>query len=123
MSSPIDRFRQATRVGCPFCWEWIPDPKPVFEVFSADECLGGRCSCGAAFVIDETGHSGGQALLDAQALACDGDLDAALALSSDRDYQVETRPYQAPTRGVGRRPHGHSHMQPKVWFIKLKDKQ
>ncbi len=66
MSNPIERHLQSTRVGCPFCWEWIPKPEQMIAVFSGDGCLGGRCSCGAGFVIDETGHSGGQALLDAQ---------------------------------------------------------
>lgn len=93
----------------------------MLAVFSGDGCLGGRCSCGAGFVIDETGHSGGQALLDAQAVACDGDLDAALALASGEDYEVETRPYQGPINTVGRQRHGHSYMQPKVWFVKLKE--
>jgi hypothetical protein len=95
----------------------------MLAVFSGDGCLGGRCHCGAAFVVDETGHSGGQALLDAQAVACDGDLDAALALASGEDYVVETRPYQGPTAaaGLGRRQ-GHAHLQPKVWFVKLKAK-
>lgn len=89
-------------------------------VFSADGCLGGVCQCGAAFAIDETGRSGGQALLDAQAIACDGDLDRALSLNSGVDYEVETRAYQGRTRTIRGRPYGHGHLQPKIWFIKLK---
>jgi hypothetical protein len=123
MSNPIERVREKARVGCPFCWEWIPTPKTVFEAFSADGCLGGRCSCGAAFVVDETGRAGGQALLDAQALVCDGDLDRALKLSSGADYDVQTRPYHGPTATVAGRRRGHGYMQPKVWFIKLKGEE
>jgi hypothetical protein len=92
----------------------------AFDVFSADGCLGGRCSCGAAFVIDVTGRSGGQALLDAQALACDGDLDRAMRMSSGVDYDVQTRPYQGPTNTVGGPRFGGGHLQPKAWFVKLK---
>jgi hypothetical protein len=113
MSDQAERFRQAVRVGCPFCWEWIPTPRNVMDVFSADGCLGGRCSCGAAFVVDETGRSGGQALLDAQALVCDGDLDAALALESRVDVEIVER---------GARRFGASSLKPKVWFAKLKKK-
>ena len=116
-------MRQKAQVGCPFCWEWIPTPKTVFDGFSADGCLGGRCSCGVAFVVDETGHSGGQALLDAQALACGGDLDRAMKLSSGEDYEVQTRPYQGPTNTIARRRYGQGYMQPKVWFVKLKSQK
>jgi hypothetical protein len=91
----------------------------MFDGFSADGCLGGRCSCGAAFVIDVTGHSGGQALLDAQAIACDGDLDGAMKLSSGEDYEVQTRSYEGPTNTVAGRRFARGYMQPKVWFIKL----
>jgi hypothetical protein len=122
MRNQLERLRQKTQVGCPFCWEWIPEPKTFFDGFSADGCLGGKCSCGAAFVIDETGHSGGQALLDAQALACDGDLDRALSLSSGEDYEVQTRPYQGPTNSIAGRGYGRGYMQPKAWFLKLTKK-
>jgi hypothetical protein len=71
-------------------------------------------------VIDETGRAGGQALLDAQAVVCDGDLDRALNLSSGKDFDVETRPYQGPTNTLSGRRQGHGYMQPKVWFVKLK---
>ena len=119
MSDPIRRLQQRAKVGCAFCWEWIPSPKKMIAVFSADGCLGGRCRCGAAFVIDETGKAGGQALLDAQAVACDGDLDRALSLNSREDYEVKTRPYQGPTPTLAGRPHGHGYLQPKIWFLKL----
>jgi hypothetical protein len=119
----MQRLRQKTRVGCPFCWEWIPTPSTLFDGFSADGCLGGRCSCGAAFAVDETGRSGGQTLLDAQALACDGDLDRALNLNSGVDYDVQTRPYQGPTNTVAGRRYGGGQLQPKVWFVKLKSSE
>ena len=61
MAHPSERMRRAARVGCPFCWEWIPTPTQEKDVFSPEGCLGGRCTCGAVFVIDETGRLGGQA--------------------------------------------------------------
>ncbi len=108
------------RVGCPFCWEWVPAPETHFHVFSADGCEGGRCSCGAFFVVDRTGKSGGQARLDAQALACQGDLDRALALRPGDDFDVKTRKLTPETGS--RRPvaTGHSYLEPQAWFLKLK---
>jgi len=70
--------------------------------------------------VDETGKSGGQALLDATALACDGGLDRALELSSGVDYELKTRPLVDPSQRAGRG--GNSYMEPKVWFLMLKDK-
>jgi len=107
------------RVGCPFCWEWLPPPKHILNVFSGEGCMGGHCECGAVFVIDETGRLSGQALIDAQALACDGDLDKALTLDSKKDFEIKTRVYQATSRRFGDRVRGHSYLPPKVWAIKL----
>jgi len=102
------------RAGCPFCWEWLPTAEKLTTVFSSDS-RGGRCPCGAVFVVDETGRLGGQALLDALALACDGDLDRAVKLDSKRDYEVKTRPL-GPERLAD-----HSPAAPKVWAVKLKN--
>jgi hypothetical protein len=101
------------RAGCPFCWEWLPAAERLAKVFSSDS-RGGRCSCGAFFVVDETGRSGGQALLDALALACGGDLDRAVTLDSGKDYEVKTKPL-GPERFAN-----HSPAAPKVWAVKLK---
>jgi len=119
----LRRIQQRAKIGCPFCWEYVPTPQRKIAVFSADGALGGRCGgCGAAFVVDETGRSGGQALLDAQAVLCDGDLDKAMAMDS-HDYEVKKRAYQGPTNSVAGRPQGHGYLQPKVWFLKLKDSE
>ena len=109
------------KIGCPFCWEWLPKPKRFLHVFSGDGCLGGRCECGAYFVIDETGRSGGQALIDVQALACEGDLERALKLREDIDFELKKKAYQKSTDAYGAGVRGHPEMQPKAWAIKLKD--
>jgi hypothetical protein len=101
------------RAGCPFCWEWLPPAELLTEVFSSDS-RGGRCPCGAVFVVDETGRQGGAALLDALALACDGDLDRAQKLDSNKDYEVKTKPL-GPERFQS-----HSPAAPKIWAVKLK---
>lgn len=120
MSNPFRRRLKAFRVGCPFCWEWIPTPKKQTNVFSPEGSLGGRCACGAVFVVDETGRSGGQALMDAQVLLCDGDLDRAMTLETDVHVEVRNRPVQAQAGAPTRGPQGGSYMTPKVWFVKLK---
>lgn len=107
-------MRRAARVGCPFCFEWIPEPTRVVEVYSPEGAKGGRCECGAAFVIDETGKSGGLALLDAQTLLCAGDSAEAATLETGVHVEVETREWLSP--GAGRR--GHSYLSPTVWFVR-----
>ena len=59
-------------------------------------------------------------LLDAQALACDGDLDQALGLDDGVDYELKVRELGA-SDGIGSRGVVVSgYLPPKVWFLKLK---
>ena len=106
------------KVGCPFCWEWIPQPRELTGSYSG-ESLGGHCACGAVYVIDETGKAGGQAVMDLLTLACDGDLERALSLESGSDYEVQTKPYQGARNTVSRL-RGHSYLAPQIWFLKRK---
>ena len=78
--------------------------------------------CGAVFVVDETGRSGGQALLDAQALLCSGDLDKALALDSSKDIEVKNRQYQEPTRGFAAQAFRPAGSRTKLWAIRFAEK-
>ncbi len=106
-------------IGCPFCWEWLPRPGRQPNSFSGVECMGGRCECGAFFVVDETGKSGGAALLDVQAIACDGDLDRAMALREGIDFELKTKGYQGESSTRSGNARGHSHMDPKLWAIRI----
>lgn len=103
------------KVGCPFCWEYLPKPKLITAVYSGEGGQGGCCSCGAFYIVDETGRSGGQALMDVQTMACAGDVDKALKLNSNVDFELKTK----LLREDGRNLPGHSYLQPKIWAIKL----
>ena len=46
----------------------------------------GRCSCGAVYACDVTGHSLGTAMLEALVFACNGDWDLAWGLLPEEDY-------------------------------------
>lgn len=108
------------KVGCPFCWEWVPPATTHLNVFNGEGALGGQCAeCGAYFVLDETGKRGGQALLDVQALACGGDLDRALELREGPDFELQTREIEASANTVSRL-RGPAYLRPKAWFLKLK---
>ena len=107
------------KVGCPFCWEWLPPPELVLNVFSGDGAKVGRCECGVYFVVDEIGKAGGQALLDVQAYAVDGDLDRALTLKEGVDFELKTRAFQKNSGGFDGRTRGQSHLQPKIWALRL----
>jgi len=111
---------QKVAIGCAFCWEWVPEPQTRHDAFSGSGCLGGRCACSAVYVLDETGRDGGQALMDAQALACGGDLDRALELEDGVDYEIKTRELGASGRRTAGRTAYSGYLPPKVWFLKLK---
>ena len=118
-SAPLDA-PAFPKIGCPFCWEWLPPARTRRDVYTADGCEGGQCQCGAFFVLDVTGRSGGRALLDAQVMACDGDLDRALRLDANRDFEVKTRSLQETMGKHGRGVVVRGHLEPKVWALKLK---
>jgi hypothetical protein len=87
------RIRRARQVLCPFCKEQVPAPRRVRAVFTPEGCLAARCSCGAVYAVDETGRLGGQALLDAQAVLCEGDLRLAMTLETGKHVDVRSRPF------------------------------
>ena len=101
---------------CPFCDERLPAPAVLTQVFSQDG-RGGRCACGACFVVDETGRLGGIALLDAQAIACDGDLDRAQKLAPD-ELEVASAPLAPSGRSFGSPAQRGSPTEPKVWAVR-----
>jgi hypothetical protein len=101
VNSFAQRMRQATQILCPFCKEEVPAPSRVLTVFTPEGCFAGRCLCGAVYAVDETGRLGGQALLDAQALLCDGDLDLAMTLESGKQIDIRSRPCQSHVIQVG----------------------
>jgi hypothetical protein len=99
----------------------VPPPSHHRDVFNGQGCSGGRCPCSAVYVIDETGRDGGQALLDAQALACDGDLDRALSLESGVDYDVKIRDMgKRDRRTAAGRELLSGCLPAKIWFLKLR---
>jgi hypothetical protein len=110
---------RALRAGCPFCWEWLPTPELQAEVFTASGCLGGRCECGAFFVIDETGRLGGVALMDLQALAAGGDLDRALTWREGENCEIKEKSLTAATPSFAGRTQEHDRSGPRVWALKV----
>lgn len=125
MPDSESRFtRKGEPVLCPFCKNPVPRPSPLeappgspsSSLLAATQ--GGRCSCGAIFLLDASGREGGQLLLEGLARICDGDLDRAMALSGGVDYQV---------RSLGYSPRGHNAEpirrggfgRPKLWFFLL----
>ncbi len=110
----------APKVGCPFCWEWLPPAEDLARLFPSD-FRGGRCECGAVFVIDEIGRAGGEALFDALTLACEGDMERARSLDSKTQYEVKTKAIGPELRNMRGRFENHSPAAPKAWAVKLKE--
>jgi hypothetical protein len=73
---------------CPFCGMLIERPKELTTRMPTEMPVG-RCSCGAAYAFDVTGHNLGTALIDALVFGCDGDWDLAWDLLPEEDYMEE----------------------------------
>ena len=113
-----ERMRKAKQVLCPFCKAEIPRPRRVMAVFTSDGCLAEACPCGAVYAVDETGRLGGQALLDAQAVLCEGNLELAMSLETGKDVDVKSRRFGAQTiRGGGRR-FNRTAASARAWFVR-----
>lgn len=112
-----ERMRKASRILCPFCKQKVPAPRRVMTVFTAEGCLAERCACGAVYAVDETGRLGGQALLDAQAVLSDGDLQLAMTLETGKQVDVQSRPLGTQTiKGGGR--FKRTGASARAWFVR-----
>ena len=117
MSAEEPRVRKrGLPVACPFCATELPRPAPLA---GADERSGGRCSCGAVYLLDAAGREGGQLLLDGLALLCNGDLGKALELQGGTDYQVQSCIYNARQHSFEPAPVRRSaYGVCKLWFLR-----
>lgn len=118
VNSFAKRMRRATKLLCPFCRKRVPAPGRVRDVFSPEGCLAERCSCGAVYAVDETGRQGGQALLDAQAVLCDGDLHLATTLESGKQVDVRSQPCQAQKIQAGAGRFNRTSPSARAWFVR-----
>ncbi|MBW1997982.1 MAG: PBS lyase [Deltaproteobacteria bacterium] len=73
---------------CPFCGSPLDRPVEEYDEGVAEMPVG-RCSCGAAFACDVTGHNLGTAMIEALVCSCKGDWDRAWELVAGEDYQEE----------------------------------
>ena len=113
-----ERMRKATQILCPFCEAAVPPPSRVMMVFTPEGCLAERCSCGAVYAVDETGRLGGQALLDAQAVLCDGDLNLAMTLESGKQVDVQSQRCRSHTIHVGGGRLTRTSASARAWFVR-----
>lgn len=74
---------------CPFCT--MPIERPVETKAEFGEVLSGRCSCGAFYVCDPTGHNTGEAYMEALALM-KGSWDLG-SLDPETDYRTAEMDY------------------------------
>ena len=108
--------------ACPFCGIFIEPPREQIEL-TTHEMPVGKCSCGAAYAFDVTGHNLGSAMIDALLFCCNGDWKLSWDLVPEDDYlEKEIKNYDLETHlivhgGVyeGRRIAGV------LYFIRLKN--
>ena len=84
----VSRFSERTIIDkpiCPFCGALIDRPKELATRMPSEMPVG-RCTCGAVYACDITGHNLGSALIEALVFACQGDWDLAWELLPEDDY-------------------------------------
>ena len=119
MENPFaKRMRKAAQLFCPFCKTKVPPPSRAMKVFTPDGCLAEACACGAVYAVDETGRLGGQALLDAQAVLCDGDLQRAMTLETGKQVDVRSRPLGTQTIQGGGSRFNRTSASARAWVVR-----
>jgi hypothetical protein len=76
------------RPSCPFCGIIVERPDEL-DTQRPGQLPVGRCSCGAVYACDETGHNVGNAIIEALVFGCDMNWDLAWDLLPDEDYNQE----------------------------------
>jgi hypothetical protein len=101
---------------CPFCSGPIAEPRELTSRFGS-VFMGWKCSCGAVYVYDQSGHNLGDAYVDALIFACEGDADKAWSLTPDEDYEVMELGYDSRR---GKFSQARKMKTPTYLFIRLK---
>ena len=100
---------------CPFCRREILPPREI-KGGQWYDFTGGYCACGAVFAHDPTARNGGAVLLQAMLMACGGDMDRVLSLSSETDYdEGHINRYSGTTHKVEPQAFGT------LYFIRLRE--
>jgi hypothetical protein len=100
---------------CPFCRREILAPREIKggQWYDFD---GGYCACGAVYAHDPTARNGGAVLLQAMLMACGGDMERVLSLSSETDYdEGHVTRYSGTTHKVEPQAFGT------LYFIRLRE--
>lgn len=111
--------RRGEPVTCPYCETKLPRPAQMQSSTSSTSCTGGRCDCGAVYLLDATGREGGQLIMEGLYFLAGGDMDLALTLRGGTDYDVRGLGYNYRMHVYEPRQRGRSYGQPKLWFFKL----
>ncbi len=105
---------------CPFCHELLDIPENIKS--EGGDFLGGRCSCGAVYACDPTGHNVGQAYLDALMYAYGDDWDR-LNSSGETDYSEAVFNYDVRTHRLTPVEDIRRDFSGKIFFVKLRGKE
>lgn len=81
----MSKQRITTPPWCPFCGQKVGRASDAIER-KMHEFKVGRCSCGAVYSCDPTGHNIGSAMVETLVLACDNNWDFAWDLLPEDDY-------------------------------------
>jgi hypothetical protein len=117
MAMPTLRM-QSDPPACPFCGAALPRPKR--RPWNRTSLLpGGRCSCGAHFVVDPTGRNGGQALLEALEDASGGDRERSQFFVPGRDYEELIENYDTQLHRFIKGFRGYRRGMARLYLVRL----
>jgi hypothetical protein len=108
------------RAKCRFCSRSLPRPKKREDSLHPN-LPGGRCPCGACYVMDPTGRNGGVALIEALQEASGLKQGDAAMLMRERDYDefIENYEHRHHTYITGFR--GYRRGMARIYLVKLRE--
>ena len=115
----MSRDGEDSVLRCPFCDNALEEPKEIKSRFGST-VTGGSCACGAVFVYDRTGHSMGDAYVDAVNLAYDDDPEKGWSMTPGEDYELLELTYNSRRHKFGREAATRGRPSPGFIFVRLK---
>lgn len=111
--------RHGMEPRCPFCGRLFERPYEI-KTKLGNRFSGGRCECGAVYAFDRTGHTLGEAYVDALTFACDDDWEKAWALTPEIDYRIESLEYDWKSHSLVKRTEPRGYVHENICFVLLK---
>ena len=109
--------RESLEPHCAFCGVNIERPTEL-RVSDIEKAQGGRCSCGALYIVDPTGKGVGEVMAQALSMVAEALGKNIWDLAPDEDYVDAVMRYDVRTHRSGGLDRGFSDRYGRLYFIK-----